>query len=131
MNASNNCFNCRLRVECIKLRVFVSNRTKLDWSEEEEKEHYRIGRTYNINSFVRHQRLSKDLADKIWLMQEAVRSLPPTLEAAAREIDDTPPPKDRPWATWSTPPIKGFDSSPYIDAEEDDDEDEDMMKGKL
>ena len=27
---------------------------------------------------------------------------------AAMELDDTPPPKDRPWPLWDTPPIEGF-----------------------
>lgn len=93
---------------------------KIEWSEEEKKEHFRIGRTFNIQSFVRHQRLAKDTSDKIWLMQEALRALPPNLQESARVIDEEPPPSDRPWAMWSTPPIKGFDDTPYAKAEDGD-----------
>ena len=109
------------------------SRAKVEWPEDVQKEHSRIGNTYNINSFVRHQRLQKDLADKIWLMQEAAKALPPELQAAAGVIDEACPPPDRPWATWSTPPIKGFDSSPFEDAdgeEDDDDEDENIAQFK-
>lgn len=109
--------------------IFV-HRVKIEWSEEEEKEHQRIGREYNIQSFVRHQRLSKDLADKIWFMHEAIDALPEKLKAAAKEVDHSPPPRDRPWAMWSTPPIKGFDDSPYSKEDSGDkDEDEDEVGG--
>ena len=97
---------------------------KIEWSLEEQKEHFRIGRTFNVQSFRRHQRLAKDTSDKIWLMQEALRALPTKLQDAARVIDEEPPPSDRPWAMWSTPPIKGFDDTPYAKAEDGDTDEE-------
>lgn len=62
----------------------------------------------------RTQRQNKDLADKIWLQQEALRSLSGDLLAAALIIDDSPPPRNRPWTIWHTPPIKGFDIKKYM-----------------
>jgi hypothetical protein len=106
-------------------RISIALRTKLEWSEEEIKEHHRIGRTYNINSFVRDQKLQLDLTNKIYLQQDALKALPPHLIASANEIDHQPPPKNRPWAMWSTPPIKGFDSTPYEEVTEKDEDDED------
>lgn len=103
------------------------NRTKLDWSEDEEKEHTRIATTYSINCFVRHQRLQKDLADKIWLTGEATAALPLELQAAATSIDTGCPPPDRPWPTWSTPPIKGFDPSPFQAVDHDGGDDDEKL----
>jgi hypothetical protein len=65
--------------------------------------------------------MDKDIADKIWLQQEAMRSLSGDLLAAASIIDDSPPPPDRPWAVWQTPPIKGFNIRDY-QASDDSDE---------
>lgn len=93
---------------------FNSNRMKLDWSPEELAEHSRIGRTYHAESFRRINKHEKDLADKIWLQQEAIRALPPHLKERALEIDETPPPRDRPWPYFDTPPIKDFDLKKYI-----------------
>jgi hypothetical protein len=73
--------------------------------------------------------MSKDLADKIWLMHEAIDALPEKLKEAARQIDHTPPPRDRPWAMWSTPPIKGFDDSAYSKEDGGDGEEEDEAEG--
>ena len=62
-------------------------------------------------------------------MEEAARALPPELQAAAGVVDEACPPPDRPWAAWSTPPVKGFDASPFEDADGDqeDDDDEDII----
>lgn len=102
-------------------------RVKLDWSNEEQKEHARIATTFVVKSFVRHQKMQKDLADKIWLMGEAAMALPEELQAAAAEIDIECPPPDRPWPVWATPPIKGFDTSPFEDVDDDDDDEQDKM----
>jgi hypothetical protein len=68
--------------------------------------------------------MEKDLTDKIWLQHEAVKALPERLRAHALEIDETPPPSDRPWPLFATPPIKGFDPSLYMDKEEGKDDDD-------
>jgi hypothetical protein len=105
-----------------------ASRTPIDWPEEVAAAHLRISKNFTIQSFVRHQRLQKDLANKIWLMSEAMAALPPFLQEAAEAIDVEAPPVDRPWAAWSTPPIKGFDSSPYEDTKEEDDDDDEVEK---
>ena len=59
-------------------------------------EHARIGREYTIQSQRRTNTMNKDISQKIWLQQEAIRALPEALRIEATIIDDTPPPKDRP-----------------------------------
>lgn len=67
------------------------------------------------------------MADKVWLMGEALAALPPALREAAEVIDEENPPADRPWAAWSTPPIKDFDSSPFEEADDDEDDDDENI----
>ena len=57
-------------------------------------------------------------------MQDALLALPDDLKKAAEVLDDTPPPPDRPWALWQTPPIKGFDVTEFTknDSSENDNE---------
>lgn len=93
------------------------SRMKLEWSPEELVEHGRIGRKYHAESFRRINKQEKDIAEKIWLQQEAIRALPPHLKERALEIDHTPPPHDRPWPFFDTPPIKDFDLKKYIKSE--------------
>jgi hypothetical protein len=88
------------------------------YSAEELAEHHRIGRTYNIESFKRHNRDQKDYATKCWLASEALKSMRADLKVHASIIDDTPPPPDRPWAVFYTPPIKGFKLKDYMSTEE-------------
>lgn len=59
--------------------------------------------------------MNRDLTDKIWLQQEALRALPAHLLEHAMIIDDTPPPADRPWPKYDTPPIKGFNPMDYVE----------------
>lgn len=40
------------------------------------------------------------------------------LKANASIIDETPPPPDRPWGVFYTPPIKGFKLKDYMSTEE-------------
>jgi hypothetical protein len=83
-----------------------------------------IGQRYITEARNKSNRTNKDIADKIWLQQEAMRSLSgPPLEAAL-VIDETPPPPDRPWTVWQTPPIKGFDINAYQNLDKKDDDDE-------
>jgi hypothetical protein len=72
----------------------------------------------------RHNQQAKDLTTKIWLQQEAMRAMTPELREQAEIIDDTPPPPDRPWPIWLTPPIKGFNPRDYLGDKDDVDEDE-------
>lgn len=65
---------------------------------------------------------NKDLANKIWLQQEALRSLPDKLREEAIKIDENPPPANRPFASFETPPIKGFDHKIYTKVDSDEDE---------
>jgi hypothetical protein len=50
----------------------------------------------------------KDLTLKMYLQQDALKALPPDLKALASEIDETPPPRNRPWPMWYTPPVPGL-----------------------
>jgi hypothetical protein len=89
----------------------------LELTEEEKKRHAEIGREYNRQMFIRRNQEDKDLTNKIWLQQEAIRALPPTLRAHAQTIDNSDPPSDRPWPLFDTPPIKDFDYRQYIEEE--------------
>lgn len=97
---------------------------KPDFSEEELAEHARIGRIYQQKMTQRHNRTQKDLATKIWMQHDALRSLPEGLRAHAETIDDTPPPPDRPWPFFQTPPIKDFNAKQFMGKKEDEDDDE-------
>ena len=102
-----------------------ANKFKPSFTEEELKEHERIAKEYQRQMSIRHNTLEKDLSTKIWLQQEALRSIPPELYEHATLVDDTPPPANRPWPFFATPPIEGFDPKEYIKSEE-----EKMMKMK-
>lgn len=97
----------------------------LEFSEEELAEHARVGLEYNRQTTIRVNKQGNDLSTKIWLQQEAMRALPPELRTHAETIDETPPPSDRPWPIWMTPPIKGFNPRDYMGNKGDDDDDED------
>ena len=106
-------------------------RMKFDYSEEELAEHARIAKTYQRKRLEETNLMNKDIADKIWLQQEAMRALPDHLRAAAEVIDDEPPPPDREFTIWQTPPIKGFNIKDYENDGEDEDDIEDQgKKGK-
>ena len=92
-------------------------------------EHERIAKTYQRKRLEEENYYNKDIADKCWLQQEAMRALPDHLRAAAEVIDDEPPPADRQPTIWATPPIKGFDIRDYENiGEGGDNEDEDTSK---
>ena len=95
---------------------------KPQFTEEELIEHAKIARTYQRNMTKMQNKLNKDLSDKIWLQQEALRALPDNLRIKAEMLDETPPPADRPWPLWMTPPIPGFNPKSFMgksDSEED------------
>jgi hypothetical protein len=72
-----------------------------------------------------NNKLEKDLATKVWLQQEAIRAIPPKLKAHAVLIDESPPPLNRPFPHFDTPPVKGFNVKDYVGKRNDDDEDDD------
>ena len=107
-----------------------AKRYKPDFTEEELKEHERIAKEYQRQSFRRHNALEKDMTNKIWLQQEALRAMPHDLYEEAIKIDDTPPPANRPWPFFDTPPIEGFNINDYVKSEnEDEDDDDEENKG--
>jgi hypothetical protein len=71
-----------------------------------------------------HNKTEKDLATKIWLQSEAMNSMRADLRAHADITDEEPPPADRPWPVWNTPPIKGFNPRDYMNKVGDDDNEE-------
>ncbi|CEG40958.1 uncharacterized protein PHALS_11131 [Plasmopara halstedii] len=78
-----------------------------EWTEEEKQRHQEIGRRYNIMTTIEHNHFMRDVQTKIDLKWEAINALPAELQAEALEIDDSPVPEERGFATW-TPPIQGF-----------------------
>lgn len=97
---------------------------KPKFSEEELAEHATIARTYQRKLTELNNKLGKDLTNKIWLQQEALRAMPDNLRAKAEQIDDTPPPPDRPWPLWDTPPVKDFDAKQFTGRKGDEGEEE-------
>ncbi len=98
---------------------------KIEFSEEEQAENNRIGKNYQIQCMRRTNHDAKDMTNKIWLQQEAIRAMPADLRAATEVIDETPPPKNRPFPVWLTPPIKNFNVYEYIKKDEDENENSD------
>lgn len=101
---------------CCKINYY---RTPITLTDEEKVEHMRIGKEYNRQMHIRRNKIDKDLTDKIWLQQEALASLPQHLKELALIEDSGCPPPNRPWAFWSTPPIKDFKFSEYFKEEEE------------
>jgi hypothetical protein len=66
-----------------------------------------IGRRYNAMTSIEHNHLMRDVQTKIDLKWDAINALPAELQAEAMEIDMSPVPEERGFATW-TPPIPGF-----------------------
>jgi hypothetical protein len=96
---------------------------KPPYTEEELAAHAVIAKEHTRQNMRRTNKYNKDLSTKIWLMQEALRSMPPALAANALIIDETPPPPDRPWPFFDTPPIPGFNSKDYVKGATTEDED--------
>lgn len=86
---------------------------KPPYTDEEFAAHEAIAKEFTRQNMKRTNMFNKDLATKAWLMHEALRSMPPALANNALIIDDTPPPPDRPWPFYDTPPIPGFDARDY------------------
>ena len=90
------------------------------------KRHAEIGREYNRQTTIINNKRDKDLQTKCYLQHEAMECLrklhTPTgevhpLYTAAMTLDPTPPPPDRPFPMWDTPPIKEFDVKEYLKKE--------------
>jgi hypothetical protein len=97
---------------------------KPPYTEEELAAHAVIAKEHARQNMRRTNKFNKDLSTKIWLMQEALRSMPPALAANALIIDETPPPPDRPWPFFDTPPIPGFNAKDYVKGSTTDGEEE-------
>jgi hypothetical protein len=102
---------------------------KPEFSEEELAEHTRIGRIYQQKTTQRANMYNKDISTKIWMQQEALRALPDNLRIKAEELDESPPPPDRPWPIWMTPPIKDFDYKKFTRAKGEEGEDDEEEIG--
>jgi hypothetical protein len=77
------------------------------------KEHARIGREYNKQTTLLHNKIQKDLIMKARLRDEAIAALPEDKRAHALTPDYTPFPPNRPFPAHS-PPIRDFDPEQYI-----------------
>mmetsp|Transcript_17547 Transcript_17547/g.29415 ORF Transcript_17547/g.29415 Transcript_17547/m.29415 type:complete len:181 (+) Transcript_17547:30-572(+) len=98
-------------------------KSKHPFTPEEQEEHKRIGREYNRQRMIQDNMFKKDLSTKIWMQQDAMNALPEALRKAAAEIDETPPPEDRPFPIFLTPPVPGLNLK---DESKEDDEDPDF-----
>ena len=58
--------------------------------------------------------IQKDLTDKVWLMQEAIKALPEQLQQHALLVEDVAAPAERTLPFWDTPPVKDFDIRKYV-----------------
>lgn len=68
---------------------------------------------------IEHNKLNKDLCTKMWLQSEAQDALPAELLEHALVIDNTPPPQDRPWPIFMTPPVPGLNLKDMEEEEAD------------
>ena len=53
----------------------------------------------------------------MYLMHEAINSLPEELKLKAQIVDRTPPPPNRPYPSWDTPPVVDFDIKEHLKKE--------------
>ena len=107
----------KAQVEMIQKFVLAAEAAKQfkpKFSEDEQRQHETIAREYQVQMRRRSNRHGKDIACKIWLQEEALRSLPLSLQKSAEAIDEMPPPSNRPWALYQTPPLKGFDIRNFV-----------------
>ncbi len=91
---------------------------KIPLSEEVKKRNFEVGHEFNRQTSIRDNVYNRDITDKIWLQQDAIRALPPTLLAACLEIDETPPPEEHVPAIFTMPPKEDFDYMKLIDSQE-------------
>lgn len=78
--------------------IFI--RIKLEYTPEEMENNAKIAREYQLQRNALHRLRSKDLSNKIWLQQEALKAMPVELREQALICDESPPPLDRPWPYW-------------------------------
>lgn len=107
-------------LELILASLDAPMRVEPEVSAEEKARRYEIGRNYVIGRFREHNEINHDLACKIQLKKHCIKMLPrnnPKLKEEALKIDGDGPPPWRLIAKW-TPPIPGFDPTPFLDKEE-------------
>ncbi len=92
--------------------IFCNPQPRTQLSEEENRRHFEIGKTYNKNMATRHNVENCNLTWKIKLRDDAIEALPSELQEHAKEADLTPCPLWRRMAT-VTPPIPGFDATAW------------------
>jgi hypothetical protein len=102
------------------LLLSARTRFKVEYSEEEAARRAAVTKEYQRQCFKYEHAMNKDLSNKIWLQQEALRAMPEELRAHAETVDPTPPPQDRPWPKFDTPAIKGFNPQDYVDKKKND-----------
>lgn len=106
-------------LELILASLNAPVRTEPEISQEEKTRRYDIGRNYVIGRFQQHNELHHDLTCKIHLKRHAVKMLPRNskVKEEAMKIDNSGPPPWRHIARW-TPPIPGFDPTPFLDKDD-------------
>jgi hypothetical protein len=88
-------------------------------SDEEKARRHEIGRNYVIGRFNQHNEIEHDLSCKIQMKKHAIKMLPRNyLREEALKPNDEMPPLWRHLPVW-TPPIPGFDPTPFLEKEED------------
>jgi hypothetical protein len=101
-----------------------ADRAKLDLSDSERAEHKRIADEYNRQTSRADAAMMQDLAVKAWLQQAAIDAIPDNkLKTAALIVDEEPPPNNRPWPFFDTPPMVDFDITEFDGSKERDDDD--------
>jgi hypothetical protein len=107
--------------------LYFLDRMRHTFPEDVAAEHARIGREYNRQMFIQHNQQVKDLTLKIYLQQDALAALPPHLLELASVIDETPPPRNRPYPIWQTPPVPGLS---LVDPDGEENEEQSMALEK-
>jgi hypothetical protein len=104
----------------ILLACLDAPKSKLPPADDEElARREEIMKAYTIGKFKQHNLESHDLACKLRMKRHAINMLPKKskLKEKALEIDDSSPPPWRRIPAW-TPPIPGFDPTPFMTTEE-------------
>lgn len=85
--------------------IFTNSRYKIRVSDEELVERARIAKEYSRQCMIRHNRWNKDIAEKIWFQQYAVKKIPQEYLAACLKIDNSVPPPNRPYPSRDEIPL--------------------------
>jgi len=88
-------------------------RPRAPYTEEELEDHARIARAYNAEMRLQHDNNKHEMSVKIWMKNEAVKSIGGHWGEEAKKVDiHNLPPLWRKLTTY-TPPIEGFDVRKY------------------